>query len=166
MLLLQSWNQRKQASSTTCHSSTPESLHCLGSFMGTMQERQFWGLLGEYLWGLLDKQGPSCWVFPCRGNQEEYEAIANATRLKSTVEDLAEVGSQGLNFALTISKKPQPTPVVTPPIEVSNSSLVLEKPVYAWHETDGVVLAGINRCFCILVWEETKKVVRNQFARH
>ncbi|EOY02420.1 Monodehydroascorbate reductase 4 isoform 2 [Theobroma cacao] len=72
------------------------------------------------------------------GTKEEYEAIANATRLQPAVEDLAEVGRQGLNFALTVSKRPLPTP----PIEVSRSSLVVEKPVYAWHATAGVVLAA------------------------
>ncbi|XVF16390.1 hypothetical protein REPUB_Repub10bG0027300 [Reevesia pubescens] len=77
------------------------------------------------------------------GTKEEYEAIANATRLKPAVEDLAEVGRQGLNFALTVSKKPQSTP----PIEVSTSSLVLEKPVYAWHATAGVVLAASVAAF-------------------
>ncbi|XWS44168.1 hypothetical protein CRYUN_Cryun15aG0021200 [Craigia yunnanensis] len=71
------------------------------------------------------------------GTKEEYEALSNATRLKPAIEDLAELGRQGLNFALTVSKKPQPTP----PIEVSSSSLVLEKSVYAWHATAGVVLA-------------------------
>ncbi|XP_021299020.1 monodehydroascorbate reductase 4, peroxisomal [Herrania umbratica] len=72
------------------------------------------------------------------GTKEEYEAIANATRLQAAVEDLAEVGRQGLKFALTVSK----TPLPTPPIEVSSSSLVLERPVYAWHATAGVVLAA------------------------
>ncbi|MBA0628211.1 hypothetical protein Godav_022976 [Gossypium davidsonii] len=74
------------------------------------------------------------------GTKEEYEAIAKATSLKPPVEDLAELGQQGLNFALTISKKPQPAL----PIEVSHSTsgLVLEKPMYAWYAAAGVVLAA------------------------
>ncbi|GMJ08817.1 monodehydroascorbate reductase 4, MONODEHYDROASCORBATE REDUCTASE 4 [Hibiscus trionum] len=75
------------------------------------------------------------------GTKEEYEAIATATRLKPLVEDLVELEQQGLNFALTVSKKPQPTP----PIEVSHSTsglVILEKPAYAWHATVGVILAA------------------------
>ncbi|KAK8619093.1 hypothetical protein V6N13_133060 [Hibiscus sabdariffa] len=75
------------------------------------------------------------------GTKEEYEAIATATRLKPPVEDLVELEQQGLNFALTVSKKPQPAP----PIEVSRSTsglIILEKPAYAWHATVGVVLAA------------------------
>ncbi|XVF14087.1 hypothetical protein REPUB_Repub09cG0026900 [Reevesia pubescens] len=77
------------------------------------------------------------------GTKEEYEAIAYATRLKPEVEDVAEVGRQGLNFALTVSKKPQPTP----PVEVSTSNLALEKPIYAWHATAAVVLAASIAAF-------------------
>ncbi|XVE83975.1 hypothetical protein DITRI_Ditri16bG0132100 [Diplodiscus trichospermus] len=77
------------------------------------------------------------------GTKEEYEAIANATRLKPEIKDLAELERQGLNFALAVSKKPQPTP----PVEVSSSSLVLEKPVYTWHATAGVVLAASVAAF-------------------
>ncbi|XVF58058.1 hypothetical protein PTKIN_Ptkin07bG0032100 [Pterospermum kingtungense] len=77
------------------------------------------------------------------GTKEEYEAIANATRLKPAVEDLEELGRQGLNFTLTVTNKPQPTP----PVEVSSSSLVLEKPVYAWHATAGVILAASVAAF-------------------
>ncbi|KAK8631479.1 hypothetical protein V6N13_028265 [Hibiscus sabdariffa] len=78
------------------------------------------------------------------GTEEEFEAIANATRLKPTVDDPAEVERQGLNFALTVSKKMKPQ---TPRIEAGTSSLVLETPVYAWHVTAGVVLAASISAF-------------------
>ncbi|OMO59173.1 hypothetical protein CCACVL1_25031 [Corchorus capsularis] len=77
------------------------------------------------------------------GTKEEYEAIAHATRLKPAIEDLAELERQGLNFALTVSKKPLPAP----PIEVKTSSLVLEKPSYAWHAAAGVILAASVSAF-------------------
>ncbi|XP_022741238.1 monodehydroascorbate reductase 4, peroxisomal isoform X2 [Durio zibethinus] len=77
------------------------------------------------------------------GTKEEYEAITNATRLKPAVEDLAELGRQGLNFALTVSKKPQPTP----PMEVSTASLILEKPIFPWYATAGVVVAASIAAF-------------------
>ncbi|KAL4333216.1 hypothetical protein GQ457_07G001860 [Hibiscus cannabinus] len=78
------------------------------------------------------------------GTEEEFEAIANATRLKPTVDDPAEVERQGLNFALTVSKKTKPQ---TPRIEAGTTSLVLEMPVYAWHATAGVVLAASISAF-------------------
>ncbi|GLU11301.1 hypothetical protein SLE2022_280560 [Rubroshorea leprosula] len=74
------------------------------------------------------------------GTKEEYEAIAKATRLKPEIEDLIELQKQGLDFALTVSQKP-PLPEA-PPLKVSNSSLVLERPLYAWHATAGVILAA------------------------
>lgn len=77
------------------------------------------------------------------GTKEEYEAVANATRVKPEIEDLEELGKQGLHFALTVSKKPQPTP----PVESSSSGLVLEKPVYAWHATAGVIVAASVAAF-------------------
>ncbi|KAK9004071.1 hypothetical protein V6N11_001885 [Hibiscus sabdariffa] len=78
------------------------------------------------------------------GTEEEFEAIANATRLKPTVDDPAEVERQGLSFALTVSKKMKPQ---TPRIEAGTTSLVLETPVYAWHATAGVVLAASISAF-------------------
>lgn len=78
------------------------------------------------------------------GTKEEYEAIAKATRLKPEVEDITELESQGLAFALAVSKQPLPEP---PPVEVSNTSLVLETPLYAWHATAGVVVAASVAAF-------------------
>ncbi|KAE8697147.1 Monodehydroascorbate reductase [Hibiscus syriacus] len=78
------------------------------------------------------------------GTEEEFEAIGNATRLKLTVDDPDDLGRQGLNFALTVSKKMKPQ---TPRIEGGTSSLVLETPVYAWHATAGVVLAASVSAF-------------------
>lgn len=77
------------------------------------------------------------------GTKDDYEAVAKATRLKPAIEDLAELERQGLSFALTVSKKP-----VTPlPADASGSSLVLEKPLYAWHATAGVILAASVAAF-------------------
>lgn len=74
------------------------------------------------------------------GTKEEYEAIAKATRLKPNVEDLGELERQGLSFALAVSRKP-PTEL---PIEGGggDAGLVIEKPIYAWHATAGVVVAA------------------------
>ncbi|KAI4348172.1 hypothetical protein L6164_008927 [Bauhinia variegata] len=73
------------------------------------------------------------------GTKDEYQAIAKATRLRPAVEDLAELEIQGLGFAVAISQKPQSSP---PPVDVSGSDLLLEKPLYAWHATAGVILAA------------------------
>ncbi|CBI34906.3 hypothetical protein VitviT2T_022439 [Vitis vinifera] len=72
------------------------------------------------------------------GTKEEYEAIAKATKLKPDVEDLAELERQGLGFALAVSRKPPPSQ----PPEVSSSGLNLQKPMYAWHATAGVIVAA------------------------
>ncbi|KDP46430.1 hypothetical protein JCGZ_10270 [Jatropha curcas] len=77
------------------------------------------------------------------GTKEDYEAIANATRLKPAINDLTELEKQGLGFALTVSKK-QPT---SPPDNVSGSSLIIDKPVYAWHATAGVFVAASIAAF-------------------
>ncbi|KAK3014139.1 hypothetical protein RJ639_008480 [Escallonia herrerae] len=77
------------------------------------------------------------------GTKEEYEAIAKATRLKPPVEDLAELERQGLGFALTVSQKPSPSSVV----EVNGSELILERPLYAWHATAGVIVAASIAAF-------------------
>ncbi|OIW12392.1 hypothetical protein TanjilG_04141 [Lupinus angustifolius] len=73
------------------------------------------------------------------GTKEEYEAIAKTTRLKPEIEDLSELQRQGLGFAVTISQKPPP---VSSPVDVSSSGLLLEKPLFAWHATAGVILAA------------------------
>ncbi|KAK9271689.1 hypothetical protein L1049_002052 [Liquidambar formosana] len=72
------------------------------------------------------------------GTKDEYEAIAKATRLKPEIEDLAELERQGLGFALAVSRKPPPSA----PLEVSSPALILERPLYAWHATAGVVVAA------------------------
>jgi monodehydroascorbate reductase (NADH) len=77
------------------------------------------------------------------GTKEEYEAIAKATRLKPAIEDLAEMERQGLGFALTVSQKPLPLP----PVDVSGSDVVLERPIYAFHAAAGVVLAASIAAF-------------------
>lgn len=77
------------------------------------------------------------------GTKDDYEAIAKATKLKPAIEDVAELESQGLGFALAISQKPPESTVA----EVRGSDLVLEKPIYAWHATAGVVLAASVAAF-------------------
>ncbi|CAI8612311.1 unnamed protein product [Vicia faba] len=80
------------------------------------------------------------------GTKEEYEAIAKTTKLRPAIEDLAELERQGLGFAVAVSQKPVASP---PPIEVSASAsgLLLQKPLYAWHATAGVVLAASIAAF-------------------
>jgi monodehydroascorbate reductase (NADH) len=77
------------------------------------------------------------------GTKEEYEAIAKTTRLKPAIEDLGELERQGLGFALTVSQKPLPSP----PVDVSGSGFVLERPIYAWHATAGVIVAASIAAF-------------------
>ncbi|OAY29497.1 monodehydroascorbate reductase 4, peroxisomal [Manihot esculenta] len=77
------------------------------------------------------------------GSKEDYEAIANATRLKPAIKDLTELERQGLGFALTISENP----LRSPPGNVGGSSLILEKPLYAWHATAGVIVAASVAAF-------------------
>lgn len=79
------------------------------------------------------------------GTKEEYEAIAKATRFRPAVEDLGEVEKLGLEFALAASQKPPPSTESSD--EVGISSLVLEKPLHAWHATAGVFLAASIAAF-------------------
>ncbi|CAI9780626.1 unnamed protein product [Fraxinus pennsylvanica] len=73
------------------------------------------------------------------GTKEQYEAIAQATRLKPAIEDVTELERQGLGFALSMSRKPPPSQS----INVGGSCLVLDKkPIYAWHATAGVIVAA------------------------
>ncbi|KAJ0053013.1 hypothetical protein Pint_02734 [Pistacia integerrima] len=79
------------------------------------------------------------------GTKEEYEAIAKATSLKPAIEDLAELERQGLGFALAVSREAVQSP---PPAVVNQSSgLVLEKALYPWHATAGVILAASVAAF-------------------
>ncbi|MQL75819.1 hypothetical protein Taro_008211 [Colocasia esculenta] len=64
------------------------------------------------------------------GSREDYEAIANAIRLKVPVKDLAELERSGLSFATQASQQIVP-----------DSGLLTEKPIYVWHATAGVVVA-------------------------
>lgn len=81
------------------------------------------------------------------GTKEEYEAIAKATRLKPVIEDAAELEKLGLDFALAVSQKSAPAPAR--PSEVSGRSLILEKPVYVWHATAGVLVAASVAAFAL-----------------
>ncbi|KAL0540833.1 hypothetical protein IC582_020849 [Cucumis melo] len=79
------------------------------------------------------------------GTKEEYAAIAMVTSLKPAIEDLAELESRGLSYAMAISREPPPSQVTN--VDVSGPSLVLEKPMYRWHATAGVILAGSVAAF-------------------
>ncbi|KAG7016197.1 Monodehydroascorbate reductase 4, peroxisomal, partial [Cucurbita argyrosperma subsp. argyrosperma] len=70
------------------------------------------------------------------GTKEEYAAIAMVTGLKPAIEDLAELESRGLSYAMAVSRKPPPPSQITN-VGDSGPSLVLEKPVYPWHATAG-----------------------------
>ncbi|CAA7397571.1 unnamed protein product [Spirodela intermedia] len=65
------------------------------------------------------------------GDREEYEAIAKVIRLKIEVKDLAELETQGLNFAVQVNQQGLP----------DGGRILLEKPIYTWHATAGVVVA-------------------------
>ncbi|KAJ4834183.1 Monodehydroascorbate reductase 4, peroxisomal [Turnera subulata] len=77
------------------------------------------------------------------GTKDEYEAIARATKLKPAIEDVAELEEKGLAFAVAISK----TPEASPPADIGGSSVAVEKQVYPWHATAGVVLAASVAAF-------------------
>ncbi|XP_050382097.1 monodehydroascorbate reductase 4, peroxisomal [Argentina anserina] len=77
------------------------------------------------------------------GTKEEYEAIAKATRLKPAIEDVAELERQGLGFALSVSQKPP----ASPPREVAASGIIVDRPIYAFHATAGVLLAASIAAF-------------------
>ncbi|XP_076944806.1 monodehydroascorbate reductase 4, peroxisomal-like [Bidens hawaiensis] len=112
---------------------------------------QFYGdNLGEVVY-FGDFSGPSFgayWVhkghligsFLEGGSKEEYEAIAKVTRLKPEIDDLSELERQGLGFVVALSQKLPVAPVVN--VGGSMSTVVLEKPMYPWHATAGVVVAA------------------------
>lgn len=77
------------------------------------------------------------------GTKEEYATIAMATRLKPAIEDLGELERQGLGFALTVSQKPVPVQA----LDVRGSSLIVQKPIYVWHATAGVIVAASIAAF-------------------
>ncbi|KAG9149641.1 hypothetical protein Leryth_022919 [Lithospermum erythrorhizon] len=78
------------------------------------------------------------------GTKDEYEALSKMTRLKPEVDDLAELERQGLDFATTVSVKLIPS---SPPTEAGSSDVVVEKPLYAWHATAGVIFAASIAAF-------------------
>ncbi|XP_059294154.1 monodehydroascorbate reductase 4, peroxisomal [Lycium ferocissimum] len=81
------------------------------------------------------------------GTKEEYGAIAKITRLKPAIEDLTDLETQGLEFALTLSRKPEPTEEAVVVSSGLGPTLVTEKPLYAWHATAGVILAASIAAF-------------------
>nr|GLL38445.1 monodehydroascorbate reductase 4, peroxisomal-like [Ipomoea trifida] len=78
------------------------------------------------------------------GAKEEYEAISIATRLRPAIEDLTELESQGLAFAMALSLD---SPQLQPDDAAGSSALVVEKPLYPWHATAGVILAASIAAF-------------------
>ncbi|CAI9766743.1 unnamed protein product [Fraxinus pennsylvanica] len=78
------------------------------------------------------------------GTKEQYEAIAQATRLKPAIEDLTELERQGLGFALSVSQKPPPS---QPIIGGGSGRVPDKKPIYAWRATAGVILAASIAAF-------------------
>lgn len=75
--------------------------------------------------------------------------MVQVTRFQPKVEDLAELGIQGVGFALTMSQKvPSAGPIApVPSTDAGSSSIVLEKPLYAWHAAAGVVVAASIAAF-------------------
>ncbi|KMS98835.1 hypothetical protein BVRB_3g068160 [Beta vulgaris subsp. vulgaris] len=71
------------------------------------------------------------------GNKEEYEALARATRLRPSVENLAELENEGLSFAYVICQK-SPSFVGC----IGSSIAVEQKPMHVWHATAGVIFAA------------------------
>ncbi|RCV07999.1 hypothetical protein SEVIR_1G295400v4 [Setaria viridis] len=65
------------------------------------------------------------------GSRDEYEAISVTVRRKAKVVNMAELGKQGLAFAIQESQTEAP----------DSGLAVVGKPTYAWHATAGVVAA-------------------------
>ncbi|XP_020706077.1 monodehydroascorbate reductase 4, peroxisomal isoform X2 [Dendrobium catenatum] len=64
------------------------------------------------------------------GNREEYEAIANAVKLKMVAQDKGEVEKLGVEFVSNVGRHQE-----------RNNGLVLHKPLYEWQATAGVAVA-------------------------
>ncbi|WOL02922.1 monodehydroascorbate reductase 4, peroxisomal [Canna indica] len=64
------------------------------------------------------------------GSRDDYEAIANAVRLKATVKDIPELKRAGIEFAFRVSEQAAP-----------ENGLLVEKPIYTKYAAAGVVLA-------------------------
>ncbi|KAL2943202.1 Monodehydroascorbate reductase 4 peroxisomal, partial [Bienertia sinuspersici] len=73
------------------------------------------------------------------GNKEEYEALARATWLKPSVENVAELEKKGLSFATEICQRSPSSP---PNVGVESSVTVVHKPIHVWHATAGVIFAA------------------------
>lgn len=84
------------------------------------------------------------------GSKDDYEVIANVTRLMPEVKDLSELERLGIGFATQLSEQQQEqeqkqqVPRATAPTDVG---LVLEKPIHAWHATAGVIAAASIAAF-------------------
>lgn len=81
------------------------------------------------------------------GTKEQYEAIAQATKLKPRIEDLAELERQGLDFALSVVSQKPPSPRPTTTTDSGVSDIIVEKPLYAWHAAAGVIVAASIAAF-------------------
>eukprot|EP00268_Persea_americana_P042469 TRINITY_DN42504_c0_g1_i1.p1 TRINITY_DN42504_c0_g1~~TRINITY_DN42504_c0_g1_i1.p1 ORF type:complete len:469 (+),score=105.28 TRINITY_DN42504_c0_g1_i1:1132-2538(+) len=68
------------------------------------------------------------------GNKDEYEAIAKTTRFKPMVQDMAELERLGLDFALQVCQEQEH-------ISAAKADLIVERPIYTWHATAGVIVA-------------------------
>ncbi|XP_075481679.1 monodehydroascorbate reductase 4, peroxisomal [Primulina tabacum] len=78
------------------------------------------------------------------GTKEQYEAIAEATKLKPMVEDLGELEKQGLGFAMAVGQNIPPS---LPNGDGDRSGdrvcdVMMEKPLFTWHATAGVIVAA------------------------
>ncbi|KAL2505182.1 putative monodehydroascorbate reductase [Abeliophyllum distichum] len=87
------------------------------------------------------------------GTKEQYEAIAQATRLKPAIQDSAELEKQGLGFALTLSQKPPSSQ----PLDSGGSRLLMEKPIYPLHATAGVIMAASIAVFAYWYGRKRKR---------
>lgn len=83
------------------------------------------------------------------GNKEEYETLARATRLKPSVENIAELENKGLDFSVEICEKFPPSPAVGNGYNsrggggsFGTSIVVVTKPLHVWHATAGVIFAA------------------------
>lgn len=72
------------------------------------------------------------------GSQDEYAALANATRLKPFVSDITELSSQGVEFALSLKQAPVQDLVG---VMASKGDLFLGKAPYTLHITAGLFVA-------------------------
>lgn len=91
------------------------------------------------------------------GTKEEYETIAKATRLNVKVEDPSKLETLGLDFATAVVDEfppPSPPPSIA---QIANTSIILEKPIYVWHATAGVVVAASIAAFAYWYGRKRKR---------